>query len=265
MELHLRVKHAGKSASEEDMNIIESGRQAVLESILALKPLEVAAGIQPLRVDIVPNEGLQDITLPENHILLLPSKGNVQPGYAAEETQLREDQANRHLEQIRELIVEKSLHFTNFLQNANKRAIQTRSRRRVNDVAHLLDYHCKVYNHSRKVIEDLNPQSSVLKALRPLQRSDLNSSSALLLPNERGSTKIVLSLSWIWRSRVIQRTGMAPPTGDTSDDPEAVKECKCLSSAAAACLLIFQSFTCSLASSEGLIATVGRRSQATLP
>ncbi|PPR01280.1 hypothetical protein CVT24_005956 [Panaeolus cyanescens] len=229
LELQAIVKKAGSHPSETEITKIENRRETLLGLLANLKELEFKSGCQ-----VVTPVGTTNTTdnnqPPEKKILCLPSNNNIVQDYKAEELDVRIVQATSQLNRIRELIVEKSIQYSHIIRVAKTKAITTRSRQKVNDISDKLDIHCTIYNACHQKLGMLGAGAQTLQQFQTLARSDLNASTALLLPNSEHSTQISLSLSWIWRSQVLTRTGVLPPGShsasaeDSVHDPVAVQE-----------------------------------------
>ena len=83
----------------------------------------------------------------ELQTICLPSTRNVTPGYGNIELSLRKDQARNHLHQLRELIAEKSFHYSHIIRVAPTKGVKTRARGTVKGMNMKIAFHCKVYSH----------------------------------------------------------------------------------------------------------------------
>lgn len=156
-----------------------------------------------------------NILRPERKILPIPSQsisdGNV---YRKAELDLRLVQATKILTALRDLIAEKSFQFSHVIRVAPRKGVRTRARSAIAKINNHIAYHCRVYDRCRAAILKLGANETTLNKFRSLQRQDLASSTALLNPNEPGSSNH--RLSWIWLS------------GRTADDQDSLglQECK---------------------------------------
>jgi hypothetical protein len=157
-----------------------------------------------------------DMTPPENIILSLPSRWNMEHPYRDIELKLRIKQAAASLSSLRDLIADKSFQYSHVIRVAPRKGIKTRGRLAIAHLNIRIGYHCRVYNRCRAAMEKLNANENTLKTYQVLQRQDIRSSTALLNPNEPGSTSH--RLSWIWQS--------ALPSTETSS--ESLRECETL-------------------------------------
>jgi hypothetical protein len=158
-----------------------------------------------------------NVTRPEHRILSMPSTWpSGDNSYRAVELELRIHQAARSLETLRDLIADKSFQYSHVIRIAPRKGVRTRARSTIAKLNHRISYHCRVYGMSRTAMVNLKADAALLKKYRTLEREDIRSSTALLNPNEPGSSK--LKLSWIWQ------------TGSTGDQggSEVLRECKCL-------------------------------------
>lgn len=156
-----------------------------------------------------------DVTRPEQRMLSMPSTWpSGDNNYRAVELELRIKQAARSLETLRELIADKSFQYSHVIRIAPRKGVHSRARSTIAKLNHRISYHCRVYCMSRAALVKLRADGNILKEYRILERDDIRSSSALLNPNEPGSSQ--LKLSWIWQ------TGSTEHQGST----EAHRECK---------------------------------------
>lgn len=158
-----------------------------------------------------------NVTRPERRILSMPSTWpSDDNSYCAVELELRIHHAARSLETLRDLIADKSFQYSHVIRVAPRKGVRTRARSTIAKLNHRISYHCRVYGMSRTAMVNLKADAATLKKYRTLEPEDIRSSTALLNPNEPGSSK--LKLSWIWQ------------TGSTGDQgsSEVLLECKCL-------------------------------------
>ena len=142
--------------------------------------------------------GLDENQLPvEDQVLFLPSNKNVTPCPDDIELIFRKNQANAHLHQLRELIVEKSFQYSDVLRNAPRKGVKTRARGTIKGINIQISLHCQVYSHCRSRLIDLGADAPTLQQFRKLTQEDIKASTAILNPNVAGST--TLQLSWIWQ------------------------------------------------------------------
>ena len=143
----------------------------------------------------------------EDQILSLPSNGNIDPVHRELECRHRIALAEHHLNQIRNLIAEKSFQFSHLIRVAPRKAVATRSRAAVKKLNQQIAVHCRMYSRCRSRILSLGAGAEIQSRLRVLSPSDIGASTAIVNPNEQGSTTI--SLSWIWQSAGGHRFGLA--------------------------------------------------------
>ena len=165
----------------------------------------------------------------EEQLLSLPSNGNIDSTHRDLERTHRISLAEHHLNQIRNLIAEKSFQFSHLIRVAPRKAVATRSRAAVTKLNQEIALHCRMYTRCRSRIVVLGADPSTLSRLQILSLNDIRASTAIVNPNEPGSSSI--KLSWIWQSAGGHRFGLAgADTGaDTGADPDAgnrVLECE---------------------------------------
>lgn len=152
---------------------------------------------------------------PEYKKLPIPSSlGSKESNFHQAELDLRLIQAGKTLSTLRDLIAEKSFQYSHVIRVAPRRGVRTRARSAIAKINDMIGYRCRVYEHCRAAIVKLNANDEILDKFRVLQRQDISSSTALLNPNEPGSSSH--RLSWIWQ------------TGRSADNPDTmgIQECK---------------------------------------
>lgn len=157
----------------------------------------------------------------EKQMICLPSNGNTAGQFLAEELVLREEQAEKHLTRLRELIADKSFQYSALVRTGNQPQVRTRARTAVQEMNAKLAIQARMYNRVRCRLVMLGAGDQTLQRYRLLERDDIAASTAILNYNEPGSTTAI-RLSWIWQS-VSTRLG---PTANPPDDPTALLECK---------------------------------------
>ncbi len=162
---------------------------------------------------------------PEHLKLALPSNGNTDMDFEMPEIAMRRKRADTLLSQIREIIAEKSFRYTEQLRAAPRKGVKTRARTAIDELERQLSFLCQVYTHCRDRMIDLGVDREVLNTFRQLSHDDVRCSTAVLKPNERGSTQ--LKLSWIWQS-LDRRVEINAEEGPDSDDPATILECEYL-------------------------------------
>lgn len=201
--------------------------------------------------------GLDESELPvEEQVLFIPSNGNVTPCNDNLELTFRKNQANAHLNQLRELIAEKSFQYSDVIRKAPRKGVRTRSRGTIKGINTQISLHCQVYTHCRSRLIDLHADTPTLQQFRELKKEDIKASTAILNPNVAGST--TLQLSWIWQDT---RRHILPVDADIiATDAATILECM-LSNLydAFVVLLITSSQTCPLAACPSTTYALARR------
>ena len=148
--------------------------------------------------------------------LWLPSSSDdpLASPWCTQGVEVRKEQANRHLDAMRQLIAEKSVIFLHVVRISKQADIQTRSKRKVWEINARIGWHAKVYRRARAALVSLEDED--LDTYRVLEKEDLKASTAMLDPNTPGASDV--RLSWIWH--------VGEPSPDSSD-PAIVRECKC--------------------------------------
>ena len=151
----------------------------------------------------------------------LPSNKNVTPGHEDIELLLRKNQAKTHLNHLRELIAEKSFQYSDLIRGAPRKGVVTRARGTVKGINTRISFHCQVYSRCRSRLIQLGADPTTLQQFRELKKQDIKASTAILTPNEAGST--ALELSWIWHD--VARHILPRADAALSDNPATILEC----------------------------------------
>jgi hypothetical protein len=181
----------------------------------------VPVGTEPMDIEI--DEPV--VTGPEpieKQILSLPSNGNVGPEYAQLEINQRISHADLHLGRIRDLIAEKSFQFSHVIRVAPRKDVNTRSRAEVKKLNLEISIHCRLYTQCRARLIILGAPPEITNRFQVLTARDVIASTAIVKPNEPGSTKLMLS--WIWQSSGGHRWGLTAGN-DAEGTPNNI-ECK---------------------------------------
>ncbi|KAF8801026.1 hypothetical protein BYT27DRAFT_7227064 [Phlegmacium glaucopus] len=134
----------------------------------------------------------------EEQLLCLPSNGNVSAVHRELELSHRISLANHYLNGLQNLIVEKSFQFSHVIRVSQRKGVTTRSRASVKKLNLDIAVHCRMYAHCRAWLIALGANAATQSRLRVLTIGDVQASTAVINPNEPGSTK--LKLSWIWQT-----------------------------------------------------------------
>jgi hypothetical protein len=153
----------------------------------------------------------------EDQVIPLPSNDNVEPAYAQLEVTHRISHADHHLNRIRDLIAEKSFQYSHVLRVSPRKGVNTRSRAEVKKLNLQISVHCRLYTQCRARLIKLGADQATIIRFRVLTIDDVKASTAVVNPNEPGSTR--LKLSWIWQSAGGQRWGLS--LDDASDNAGA--------------------------------------------
>jgi len=194
---------------------IHSTASQILEPLaqwdeIANEPVPGGPNSVPVYVDELSSTGPIQI---ENQIMPLPSNGKVGPEYARIEISHRIAHADHHLNRIRDLIAEKSFQFSHVIRVAPRKAVNTRSRAEVKKINLQISILCRLYTQCRARLIKLCADPQTINRLQILTIEDVKASTAIVNPNEPGSTQ--LKLSWIWQTAGGHRWGLAIG-GDTS-------------------------------------------------
>ncbi|KAH9959751.1 hypothetical protein BGW80DRAFT_1183207, partial [Lactifluus volemus] len=119
------------------------------------------------------------------------------PLHRAIELILREQQAARLLNSLRETIADKSFQYSHVLRVAPRKTVSSRARSAVVQLNDWISFYCRVYSRCQLAMTRLGANKKILSKFRVLSKKDVKSSTALLDPNKPGSS--TLQLSWIWQ------------------------------------------------------------------
>jgi hypothetical protein len=149
---------------------------------------------------------------PEKRPLSMPSTwGSGDNMYRQVELQLRLKQAEKCLQALRDTIADKSFQYSHVIRVAPRKGVRTRARATLIKLNFEIALHCHVYAKCRVAMVRLGASEAILSKYHILLKEDVKSSSAILNPNEPGSSRH--QLSWIWQ------------TGD-SIQGSGIRECK---------------------------------------
>ena len=171
----------------------------------------------------------------EDRFIPLPSNGTVAATYAQLEISHRISHAEHHLSRIRDIIAEKSFQYSHVIRVSPRKAVNTRSRAAVKKLNLQIAVHCRLYSQCRARLIKLGADPATISQFQILTIDDVKASTAIVNPNEPGSTR--LKLSWIWQAAGGHRWGLTTGTG-TGTGPDTatastvadvnVFECKCI-------------------------------------
>jgi len=163
----------------------------------------------------------------ENVVLCLPSNNNTGGLYKQTEMELRIAQAESHLNHLRELIADKSFHFSELIRPGNRPDVRTRARTAMLQMNGKIAFHARTYNRVWGRMITLGADNILLEDYKLLEKMDTKSITAILDFNRPGSSTNI-KLSWIWQS---VRTRLGPdldnPNFVPPTDPGAMLECEC--------------------------------------
>ena len=200
-----------RSSTPQEQETIDEKRGALVAMFAQLKDLQMAAGIVENRAKETPigdNETeydeYEDSTIPtssslspiERKVLVIPSNGNLETNVSHLEIKFRTRQAQTELNYIRDLIADISFQFSHVIRSQHRKNVRTRSQKRIKSIHNQLTLHARIYSRCRNHLVALKCGQTILRQYRVLTKEDLKSSTAILDPNQPGSTS--LRLSWIW-------------------------------------------------------------------
>jgi hypothetical protein len=115
------------------------------------------------------------------------------------EVRLRRRQADALLTSLRELIADKSFHYSHVLRLTTGQSMRSRARSKIAALNAELSICCRTYTRCRAAMIRLQVPEDIMKDYLALSKSDIKVSTALMDPNKPGSS--TLRLSWIWQTR----------------------------------------------------------------
>jgi hypothetical protein len=155
------------------------------------------------------------VIFPECRQLSMPSTWlSPDNTYRPIELKLRIEQASETLQALRDAIADKSFHYSHVIRVAPRKGVRTRARGIIAKLNDTMAYLCQVYGRCRSALVKLEAGNEVLDRFKILLKDHIKSSTALLNPNEPGSTS--LRLSWIWQMG----------QGGDRSTPDGLRECK---------------------------------------
>ncbi|KIM39386.1 hypothetical protein M413DRAFT_74977, partial [Hebeloma cylindrosporum] len=236
IDIRQRVRHLGRDPRGEDRQKIEKLRTTLAPLLVELNRLQANAGVyqsaphagdrgqnqsddpfdndveddassDPLAIwDVIVDGEEEDApAVPPGPLPSAPPPSAPPPSAPPPrrtrsnvELVLRQKQARTHLQQLRQLIAEKSFQYSDVMRKAPRKGIITRARGTLKGINSQISWHCQVYSHCRDRLIALGADAEVLQEFCELKKEHVNASTAILKPNARGSKK--LKLSWIWAS-----------------------------------------------------------------
>ena len=160
----------------------------------------------PVPAPILPDSPTGPLPIEEQPISL-PSNGNVPAIYRELELSHRISHADHHLNRIRDLIAEKSFQYSHVIRVAPRKGVNVSSRAAVKKLNLEIALHCRLYSQCRTRLLRLGANPATQSRFRVLTPDDIKASTAVVNPNEPGSTR--LKLSWIWQTAGGHRLGLA--------------------------------------------------------
>jgi hypothetical protein len=248
LKIQANIRYLRRSPGNVNRESIQREREELTALILQLKEAQQAAGVAETNIaprddsdpvdvwDEIINEGIptssdevpvevparQNTTVTlgpvpiEDQKIALPSNGNVSNVHRELERANRISHADHHLNRIRDLIAEKSFQYSHVIRVAPRKAVVTRSRVALKKLNNEIAGHCRAYSRCRSCLVSLGADDFTLTRLKVLNPKDIKASTAVLNPNEPGSTNI--KLPWIWQTTAINRLGLLPNSDGNAEE-----------------------------------------------
>lgn len=166
----------------------------------------------------------------EDHIIAFPSNGFANSAFRDLELAHRISRADDLLIHIRNLVVEKSFQFSHVIRVSPRKGVTTRARATIKKLNNEIADLGRMYSRCRSCILLLSEDLSVSSRFKALLPADVAGSTAILNPNEPGSTTI--KLSWIWQTSSRHLVGFADANdevdtyaGERAETPASLLEC----------------------------------------
>ena len=116
------------------------------------------------------------------------------------ELAFQKDQAACYLKALREVIAEKSFHYSNIIRVAPSKGVRTRARTVVTKLNEKIALYSRIYARCRTIMVRLGADDRTLSTFRILLREDVKACTAVRAPNEHGASS--RQLSWIWHTNL---------------------------------------------------------------
>jgi hypothetical protein len=247
--IHLQdmVRRLGSNAQESDEQLVKQKRQALTLMLVKLKQLQHNAGVIALTSGAEPfvdnenefdeveeaasaGESAGTIQNPdmagvEREVLTLPSNGNT-TGQAVEvEINHRIKQARQQINRLRDIVADISFQYSHVIRGAIRKSVKTTVQKHVKSLHNNLVLHARIYTRCRHRLIALKCDEHWMRIFRPLRKSDLKASTAILRPNIPGSS--TLQLSWIWQTGrwFLFANADAAAVADADADAAGLLEC----------------------------------------
>ena len=235
MKLRAKVRHLRKNPGNIQPEVIQSEREELTALFLNLKQLQQKAAVAkpnapnitsssdmadqwddfafdpvPISAETIPSTSDATPVPPRNpsevigpvpiedQVIALPSTGNTSDIYRNLEIAHRMSTAEDLLNQIRNLIADKSFQFSHVIRVSPRKGVTTRARAAVKKLNNEIAELSRFYTRCRASLLVLVEDPSIISQFKVLNPTDVAGSTAILNPNQPGSTS--LKLSWIWQN-----------------------------------------------------------------
>ncbi|KAF9034136.1 hypothetical protein BJ165DRAFT_1566996, partial [Panaeolus papilionaceus] len=190
LKVKMLAQQAGQQPSEMQSEALENEREDLRSMLGQLWALQAKAGIQYGVQPAAPADAAASQSgLPEHEIVFLPSNKNCSLDHAAVELACRVQHLNALLNNIHDLVVERSLQFSHVMQTQpGKVKIFT-----------------QLYNNGRVKLQQLKADNKTMQHFQELEEKDMEASTLMVKANDYNSRDVALKLSWIWRACLLAR------------------------------------------------------------
>jgi hypothetical protein len=153
---------------------------------------------QPPSSNQVAQTPLGEILPIHSRLIPMPSTSDSpSPDHCMVELNLRRQLAAQLLNSLREVIADKSFQYSHIIRVAPRKIIRTRARSAITKLNNRISLYCRAYSRCRAAMIRLGADQETLARFKVLSKQDIKCSTALLNPNQPGSSS--LQLSWIWQ------------------------------------------------------------------
>ena len=215
---------ASINAEFVELETLQHGVSDISASFVTMQEKDDASAFDDLDEDDLDDHDLgsddhdsatsSEMVMPECRTLAMPSTCKVpHPTHCAMELALRNQQALRHLSALRGAIADKSFQYSHVIRPAPRKSVHTRARSAISKLNNIISFHCRAYSKCRSAMVRLGADDVTLSRFQVLSKQDVKCSTALVDPNNPGSS--TLRLSWIWQREL----------GTGGSQPHALREC----------------------------------------
>lgn len=216
----------GRTPRQEEVDVIEKLRDALVPLMQQLSELQLLAGIvlplsqsSQIPVDETEYDAIADEYLPntadalgiftpdttssqslpiERQPITLPSNNAAAHQHRELEVTARIQHADEQLQRLRDLIADISFQYSHIIRAATHKPMRLRGHAKVRTLTHQLVHYARTYSRCRQCLLALDCSADIMCCYPALSKHDLRASTAILNPNIPGASNV--QLSWLWYS-----------------------------------------------------------------